>query len=293
MQSFKNRLSSLKNKGLLAIHISTFLFGIAGIFGKIIDLHPIIIVLGRVFFASIFLGALLIIKKESIKLKKNKDYLSFFYLGILLAFHWVTFFQAIQISTVAVGLLTFSTFPVFTAFIEPLFFKEKINLLNIILAIITFFGIALIIPNFELDNNITQGAIYGIASGLSFAIISVLNRKYVKQYSSLTIAFYQDFFACLILIPFVFFINFDSKTTDILLLILLGIVFTAVAHTLFINGLKTVKAQIASIIATLEPVYGIILAFILLDEGPTIRIILGGMIIFGTTFYATYKNQQH
>jgi len=97
-----------------------------------------------------------------------------------LAIHWGTFFQAIQISTVAVGLLAFSTFPIFTTFLEPIFFKEKLRLSNIILAIITLGGVALVIPNFELSNNVTQGALWGIASGFSFSILSILNRKYVK-----------------------------------------------------------------------------------------------------------------
>lgn len=95
-------------------------------------------------------------------------------LGILLSIHWSTFFYAIQLSTVAIGLLTFSSFPIFVAFLEPYFFKDKIKLSNIILAMITFLGIYLVIPEFKIENNVTQGALWGILSGVSFVLISIL-----------------------------------------------------------------------------------------------------------------------
>ena len=165
---------SFNSKNLIQIHIAVFLFGLAGIFGKLVDLPSTIIVLGRVFFASIFLSVMLLILKQSIKLKRRKDYLHFCILGILLAFHWVTFFKAIQVSTVAVGLLSCSTFPIFTTFLEPYFLRERIRLSNIAIALITFLGVALVIPEFELDNNITQGVLWGVAAGLSFAFLSIL-----------------------------------------------------------------------------------------------------------------------
>ena len=147
------------------------------------------------------------------------------------------------------------------------------------------------IPKFELGNNITQGVLWGIASGFTFAILSILNRKYVKDYSALVIAFYQDSIATIVLIPFLFISKPIFLLNNILLLVLLGVVFTATAHSLFIKGLTNVKAQTASIIASLEPVYGIIFAIIILSEIPTTRVILGGAIILGATFYATIKSK--
>ena len=278
-------------KNVVQVHIAVLLFGLAGLFGKLIDLPSTIIVLGRVLFATIFLIILLLYLKQSIKLKQKRDYFYLTILGVILAVHWVTFFQAIQVSTVAVGLLSFSTFPVFTTFLEPYFFKEKIKFPNIVIALITFLGVALVIPKFELGNNITQGVLWGIASGFTFAILSILNRKYVKDYSALVIAFYQDAIATIALIPFLFIVKPIFQINDLLLLVLLGVLFTAVAHSLFIKGLTNVKAQTASIIASLEPVYGIIFAVIILSEIPTLRVVMGGLIILGATFYATIKSK--
>lgn len=281
----------LKNRSLAEIHIAVLLFGFAGLFGKLIPLPSLIIVFGRVIFASSFLFIVLLFQKQNIKLKNKKDYLYFSIQGVILAFHWVTFFLAIQLSTVAIGLLTFSTFPVFVTFIEPIFFKDKIKPKDILIAFITFLGVALVIPNFTFENTMTQGAIYGILSGFTFAILSVLNKKYVNEYKSLVISFYQCFVAIFVLLPFVLVLKPVFEVKDILLLSLLGIVFTGISHTLFINGLKNVKAQTASIIASLEPVYGIIATVVLIGEIPVIREVIGGIIILAMAAYSTLETR--
>lgn len=253
------------------------------------DQPALIIVLGRVFFGAIALFMLYAYRKQSIRLKRSKDYLWFALFGLILAVHWLTFFHSIKISSVAIGLLTYSTFPIFTAFLEPYFFKEKLLLRDFILAVITFGGVVLVIPSFELGNQMTQGALWGIVSGATFAILSILNRKYVADYPGSLIALYQDTVASLLLLPFFFVLKPILSSSDLGLLILLGFLFTAFSHTIFINGLQTVKAKTASIIASLEPVYGILGAILLLGEAPTLQEVLGGSVILGATFYATYR----
>lgn len=278
-----------KTKDLVQIHVAVFLFGLAGLFGKLVAQPAVIIVLGRVFFGAIALFILYQYRGQSIRLKRRKDYLWFSLFGLILAIHWLTFFHSIQISSVAIGLLTYSTFPVFTAFLEPYFFKEKFLLRDLLLAIITFAGVVLVIPSFELGNQMTQGALWGIVSGATFAILAILNRKHVANYQGSLIALYQDIVASLLLLPFFFIIQPKLSSMDWGLLVLLGFLFTAFSHTIFINGLQTVKAKTASVIASLEPVYGILGAILLLSEVPSWQEILGGVIILGTTFYATYR----
>ncbi|OOM70453.1 EamA-like transporter family protein [Clostridium puniceum] len=282
---------NIKNKSLVEIHLSVFLFGLSGLFGKVLSLPSIIIVLGRVFFSSIFLLIIIFYLKKDMKLKQKKHYFYLAIMGGILAIHWSTFFMSIQMSTVAIGLLTFSTFPVFVTFFEPYFFKEKIKLSDIVVAIITFLGVVLVIPKFELGNNLTQGVIWGVVSGFTYAILSMLNRKYVKEYPSSIIAFYEQLVATVVLIPFLFLQEYTFNLREILLLIILGIVFTGISHLLFINGLRNIKTQTAGIISSLEPVYGIIFAALLLREIPTLREALGGIIILGTVFYSTIKSK--
>jgi len=280
-----------KQTSLLEIHLAVLLFGLAGLFGKWLVLSPVIIVLGRVFFASITLVLIFLFTKRSLRIYPRKNYFLFFFLGFILSIHWIAFFKSIQVSTVAVGLLSYSIFPIFTAFLEPLFFKEKLVKLNIAFAFLCLFGVYLIIPRFELSNSIYQGVLWGLLSAMTFALLVILNRYLAQKYSSLVITFYQDFFATLLLFPAIFFIQSEFKLKNILLLIILGVLCTAGAHSLFIKGMKYIKAQTASIIGSLEPVYGIILAFALLGEIPARRTIWGGIVILGAVFIVTLRTR--
>ncbi len=265
---------------LFQLHFAVLLFGLAGLFGKWIDLPPAMITWGRCIFAFAVLSLLILLSKERFALKEKKHYFVFVCMGLILALHWWSFFYSIQISTVAIGLLTFSTFPVFAVFFEPVFFKEKIRLVDIAVAFITFAGIALVVPGFNINDPVTQGVLLGILSGLSFAILQIMNRKYVIHYPGKLIAFYQTGIASIVLLSMVSFgQGGEFSMQNILLLIILGVLCTALAHSFFIEGLKHVTVQTASIIASLEPVYGIIAAALLLHEIPSLKIIIGGIII--------------
>ncbi len=274
---------------MLEIHCAVFLFGLAGLFGKFLALPPLLIVLGRTVFASICLILIIACYKKRLTIKSGRDFKILAALGIILAIHWVTFFHSIQISTVAVGLLTFSTYPFFVTILEPYFFKEKLTFFPVCLAVLVCIGVTLIIPSFNFSNNITQGVFWGILSGFTFAVLSLLNRKYVQTYSPLIITFFQNLFAAVVLFPFLFFEEWEIHAGDIFFLMLLGIFCTALAHTLFISGLMHVKTQIASIVAGLEPVYGIIFALVLFGEVPSLRTLSGGVLIMGTAVLATLK----
>jgi len=280
-----------KSKSIWAIHIAVLLFGFAGLFGKWVDLPAALIVFGRVFFAAFFLFFYMLIKKKSFRLYASRDYLTLFIAGTLLAFHWFTFFYAIQISSVAIGILGVSTFSIFSALLEALFFKEKFCYKNLIPAFLSVVGIYIILPEFSFENEITLGLFWAIVSGLAFALISFLNRKQVQIYSGSIVAFYQDISATLVLIPVLFLVDFNLSWTGIGQLILLGGIFTAVAHTLFIKGLGTIKVHKASVIANMEPVYGIVFAFFLLNESPSWNVLLGGAIIVGMAFWVSLSRK--
>jgi len=279
---------SILNKGLVQIHIAVFLFGFAGLFGKFLSCDPFIIVLGRTFFASITLFVFARFFSKTVLFGFGKKEVLFFILqGILLAVHWWSFFLSIQISSVAVGLITFSTFPLFVTFLEPLFFREKLKTIDIIIAGAVFTGILLVIPDFNFSNNITKGGFFGIISGFTFAILALVNRRNAKISDTIAVAFYQNFFAAIFLVlPILNLQIAPPQLLDLPNLIFLGVVCTALAHTLFIKSLIFIRAQTAAVIAGLEPVYGIILAFFILNEIPGIRTLIGGIIIIGTTVFA-------
>jgi len=271
---------------LLKIHLAVLLFGMAGLFGRILIISATTIVFGRVFFASLALLFILKIRHVKLHIELKADKLLTVSLGVLLAFHWIAFFKAIQLSNVAIGLLTFSTFPVFTVLLEPFFFIKRFSIIDLIWALLALAGIYLIIPEFNFADQSFWGAMWGILSGLSFSFLSLFNKRLVIKNEALKIAFWQDLTACLILFfPALAEIRLLT-ISEMASLLLLGTVFTAVAHTLFISGMKTVSAAKASIIATLEPVYGIILAFFLLAEVPGYKVLLGGGLILSAVVLA-------
>lgn len=284
--------NTTKTRGLISIHLAVMLFGMAGLFGKLIDLPPTIIVFGRTLFASIALVLVLAILKTDMRLKRKKDFLGFVCMGAVLALHWVSFFHSVQISTVAIALLTFASFPIFVTFLEPLVFNERLHAMDIVIAVVVCGGLVLVVPAFDLSNNLTLGVIWGTFSGFTFAVLSIMNRKYVARYSALVVTLFQDVVACLILLPLV-----GSSVLSLTIgnwggLILLGVVFTALAHALFIRGMLVATAQLASLIASLEPVYGILFALVLLHAVPSAREVLGGVVIIGAIVYATKKSNE-
>ncbi|MGD9215377.1 MAG: DMT family transporter [Desulfobacteraceae bacterium] len=278
-----------EHNSMISIHVAVFFFGLAGLFGKLVALPATLIVLGRVVFACLVLAVVLVAQHRSLKLHTQRDGGYMVVMGLVLAIHWITFFQAIQVSTVAIGLLTFSTFPVFVTFMEPFFFKERLRRSDVTVALAAAAGVALVIPRFEFANQIVQGALWGIASGFTFAVLSILNRRFARHYSSLVIAFYQDLVAAVVLLPLLFVYDVRWELKQIMLLAFLGVVCTGLAHSLFIRGMALIKARTASVVACLEPVYGIMVAAFLLNEIPDTRVITGGVVILCAAAYASIK----
>jgi drug/metabolite transporter (DMT)-like permease len=272
--------------GLIQIHLAVFLFGFAGLFGKFIPIHPAAITFGRTFFAGITLLIGLILTRTTFAIQSRRDFFTLLLSGAVLVVHWFTFFQSIQVSSVAIGLLSFSTFPLFVTFMEPYCFGEKLKSADVIIAVIVVIGLSLVVPAFDFSNHVTQGVFWGILSGFTFALLSLLNRMHVSRLQPLAVTFYQHAFATLFNLPAVILTGVSPSGHDILLLLVLGVICTALAQLLFIGSLRHIKAQLASVTAGLEPVYGILLAFLMLNEVPALRTIIGGLIILGAVFAA-------
>jgi drug/metabolite transporter (DMT)-like permease len=278
-------------RGLVEVHSAVALFGLAGLFGKWLPLSPSLIVLGRVAFASLALGIYIAATRSSLRAIVKESAGLLIILGAVLAVHWAAFFQSVQVSSVAVGLLSYACFPVFTVLLEPLLFKETLAGRNLALAGLCLAGVFLIVPRFDLSDAVYRGVLWGLLSGFTFAVLTVFNRRLVQRHSALAVAFMEDLTAALLFAPVPFIRTPDIDCRSLLLLAFLGFVCTAGAHTLFIKGLREVRAQTASIISSLEPVYGIVLAFWLLGERPATRTLLGGAIILAAVTVISLKEK--
>jgi drug/metabolite transporter (DMT)-like permease len=270
-------------RGTISANIAVLFFGLAGVLGKLSTLSSPLIVLGRVFFASPVLLTLCLLQKLPLRPRSLRDGITLVGLGALLALHWTTFFQSIAVSNVAIGLLSYSSFPLFTVILEPLLLRQRLSRIHVIAALLILPGIYLLVPSFTFQNQTTLGVFWGVLSGATFALLSVTNRGLGERYPSLVISLYQDGVATLLLLPALLLSNNTALWTprELLILLFLGVFCTALAHTLFIASMRSLTAQSASLIASLEPVWGIIFGIILLHELPTLTTLLGGILIVG------------
>jgi drug/metabolite transporter (DMT)-like permease len=270
-------------QGPLSANIAVLFFGVAGVLGKLSTLPSPLIVLGRVFFASPVLLVLCLSQRLPLRPRQTRDGFILCGLGVLLAVHWTTFFQSIEVSNVAIGLLSFSSFPLFTAAFEPLLLHQRPSSIHIVASLLILPGIYLLVPSFTLQNQTTLGVFWGVLSGATFALLSVTNRALGERYPSLVISLYQDGVATIVLLPALFLVPTGSlwAPRELLILLFLGVICTALAHTLFIASLRHMTAQSASLVASLEPVWGIVFGIFLLQEFPTMTTLVGGVLIIG------------
>ncbi|MBR0140319.1 MAG: DMT family transporter [Firmicutes bacterium] len=282
----------MNKRAFILVNTAVMLFGFAGLFSRWIDMPALGITFGRVFFSSLSLGLYMLATGRSFRVESRKDLAILLVSGVLLAAHWWSILKAIQISTVAVGTITFSTFPFFVTFLEPLFFRQKLKAKNLIVALVIVAGVFITIPEFSLENSIFRGVAAGMVSPLAYSLITVLNKDLAPRYSGTLMSFYQQLAASAVLLPAVLMAGIRFGLKDIALLVVFGSLTTALAHTLFINSLKDIPARLAGFCASMETVYGIVFAMIFLGEIPSVREALGAAVIFAAVLYAQLTEEK-
>lgn len=275
-------------KGLVAVHTAVLIFGLTALFSKLISLTALEITLLRSLFAALIIAILFFWHGTTLQLAKAKDYGIVILLGVLLAIHWVTYFHAMQVASIAVGVIALYTFPIITVFLEPLFHGEKPHLKDIISALAVMFGIYLLVPDFSLSNETTQGLLWGIFSALFFALRNIVQGHYFKGYTAKHSLFYQTLVTFVVLLPFSFEVIPEVTTFQWGQLLVLGLFFTAVPHTLFAFSLLNLKAKTVSLVACVQVVYATTFAALVLSEWPQISTVIGGLIVVSAAMYESY-----
>ncbi len=263
-----------------ALHIGALMFGLTGVFGKLAAASPSIIVFGRAMFAVLALAIFARFASNTAwKPLERRDWRRLLVSGLLLAAHWVTFFMAVKVAGVAVATLGFTAFPAFTVILEGLIFRERIRANEIVLVVLVSIGLVLVTPDFDLASQATGGLLWGIASGLLFSLLSLNNRASSGRIPAVQAALCQNVVVALCLLPVAAPGLTEVRALDWLWIGLLGVFCTGLAHSLFVASLAVIKARTASVVFAMEPVYGITAAWLLFAETPTLRMLLGGVLI--------------
>ena len=278
-----------QQQSLIYLHIAVLLFGGTALFAKLIGLNALDITAYRAAIAGMAICVLLTLQKKPIKLHHAKDYVIAILLGVAVGIHWVTYFAGMQLAGITVGMLAFFTYPVITVFLEPLFNKSKPKAKDIISAVVVIIGIYLLIPNVNLGDDITLGVVTGVVSALFFAIRNITHKRYFSEYGGPQTMFYQTLVASLMLCAFIEVPITQINDTDLILLLIAGVVFTAMPHSLFAASLKNLSAATAGLISCLQPLYGTILAIIILHERPSVMTLIGGALIVSAACFETWS----
>jgi drug/metabolite transporter (DMT)-like permease len=282
------RAAPTRTTALVSLHAAVALFGFAALFGKWIALPATAIVLGRTVVAAMTLAIVLVARDRTLGATR----LGFVVNGAILAAHWVAFFEAVQIASVAVALLGYATFPLFVLVLERRRATRPASGGDTAVATLTAAGLLVLAPNFSWSSDAFRGLALGVASGFTFAWLAVRSMRLVASVSATRIAFWQNAFAAACLAPVVVLASplpAWPTPADWALIVVLGVVCTGLAHTLFIASMQRVSAHTASIVAALEPVYGILLAVVLLRELPDVRTLLGGALIVAAALIASRR----
>ncbi|WP_297803383.1 DMT family transporter [uncultured Polaribacter sp.] len=285
-------MESSHGKNLSLLLLSTIFISTSGVLGKYIDLSPEVIILCRAIFAGIFIYIFCRIKKINLKIATKKDGHSFAISGFFMAAHWVTYFYALKLSNVAIGMLSMFTFPVITALLEPFFTKEKLNLAHVFLAFLVLIGVYMLVPEFSIENDQLKGILFGIFSALCYSLRNLTLKKHVKDYNGSMLMLHQMIIVSVLLLPVLFFSDFSNLESQLPLLLLIALLTTAIGHTMLVNSLQHFSVSTASIISSVQPIFGIIIAYIFVNEIPSFNTYIGGSLILLTVVIESIRSRK-
>jgi drug/metabolite transporter (DMT)-like permease len=257
-----------KLKNYLHLHFLVFIWGFTAILGALISIDAIPLVWYRMLFAVILVFLYFVIKKKSLSVGP-KALMKFFIGGVIIAVHWIFFFSSIKVANVSVALIALSTGALFTSFLEPLFFRRRINFLELLFGLIVIAGLYIIL-NFE--GGYTLGIIYALIASFLSVLFTVLNGLYVRKHTAEVISFYQLLFGVGFITIYVLFTTgftfeqFALKSSDFIYLFILSSICTAYAFIVSVKIMKHLTPYTVILTLNLEPVYGIILAVLIFGE---------------------------
>jgi len=276
-------------KNLFWLLVAVFLVSTSGVLGRYIALPTEIIIWFRSFLAAIFLYVFLRFKKTDLRVQQQKEYLPFFIGGVFMALHWVTYFYALKLSNVGLGMLSLYTFPVIIALLEPLILKVKFQGIHVFFGILILVGLYILTPKFDIESTQVKGILFGVFSAFCYAFRILILKKHAANYDGTVLMFYQVIIVSILLLPTLFFMDVSGLKTQWPYLLLLAFLTTAVGHSMMLHSLKFFSASTTSIISSLQPIFGIIMAIFFLNEIPNLNTFIGGFLILFTVVIESYR----
>ena len=281
-------MKSLHIKKYLHLHFIVLIFGFTGILGKLISLNAEYLVFYRLIIAIPVLFLFIKIANESVKIS-SKEIIKYISVGIIVGFHWITFFHSIKVSNVSVALSCLASSTLFVGILEPIFHRKKVEWIEIILGIAVLVTLSMML-GFEIQY--VYGAIFGIISAFLAGTFNVINKTFSSAKSSMALSFYELIGA---LIPVFIVILLNGKTltsfpipksNDLIWLLLLAIICTAYPFATIVKIMKTLSAYTVTLAINFEPIYAIVLAFFIFGDSEKMSppFYIGVIVVMGIVF---------
>jgi drug/metabolite transporter (DMT)-like permease len=278
--------------GLPALYLSIFLLALTGLFAKLIPLDATSIIQLRSVVAAVGLASFMAAQRRRPRLRGLRAYAGVYALGLLLGLHWVTFFHAMQVSSVAVGMLAMFTFPIITILLEPFFTTRKLMVGDLVAGLVVLAGLGIMVgPGLtDLRLPVTQGVLFGLFSALLFALRNLLQKYLYVGESSDGLILHQVIAIALVLIPFVDYPRAQALDgAGVVNILLLGLLSTAAGHTLLAFSLKQLSAKSVALIQCLQPPLAALLAWWVIGETPGAAVLIGGGMILSIAAYESLR----
>lgn len=267
----------------LKLHFIVFIWGFTAILGALISIKADALVWYRMLFAGFFLFVFIVFKKQSLRIPP-KEFFKLIFAGLMIAVHWIFFFKAIQISNVSITLSVFSLGAFFTSILEPVFYGRKVLWYEVIFGLIIIVGLGIIL---QIEINYFAGMMYALASIIIGVLFTLMNGKLTEKHDSSVITFYEFLAGVFFISIYFLFENkfnadfFILTTNDWILLLILSSICTAYAFTASVKIMRQLSPYTVMLTTSLEPVYGIILAYFILGgkEKMSFEFYIGALLI--------------
>ncbi|GGW70735.1 EamA-like transporter family protein [Winogradskyella epiphytica] len=289
-------MPNAKLKNYLHLHVLVIIAGFTAILGELITIGSLELVWYRMVIAGILMFMYIKFIKLNIKISK-KTFLLFSVAGVIIALHWITFFEAINQANVSIALAMFSSGAFFASFIEPIFFKRRILGYEIVFGLIVIFGVFLITSS---EMGYINGIVLGLISALFSSLFAIINGRFIEKYNSTVISFYEFLNGVAFLTIFILLSGktfnaefFTLSTSDWIYLFILASICTAYAFIGAVEVMRFISPFTVILTYNLEPVYGIAIALIIFPETEQMssQFYIGAILVIGTVLFdAIFKN---
>lgn len=254
-------------RAYLELHLAVFLWGFTAILGDLIELSAVTLVWWRVFLTSLSLVAFIRIGKLYKEVGKTQ-LLRLAGIGLLTGLHWVAFYGSIKLANASIALICMATTSLFSSLLEPLIVKSPFRWIELLLGIFILPGIWLVAEGSA--DNMNLGIIVGLASAFLAALFTNLNKRYMGETDAMRVTFIELGGATIflgLLLPFLGTETFfPTRSIDWVYLLVLALLCTTLTYVLSLRALRKLSAFATNLTVNLEPVYGIFLAYFLLND---------------------------